>query len=57
MTPKEFNAALKALGLSQRAFASEIEYHYNQVGRWATGHYKIPKIVSEYLRMRKLLLP
>ncbi len=57
MTPKEFSASLKSLGLSQRAFAREIEYHYNQVGRWATGHYAIPKIVAEYLRMRKLLQP
>lgn len=57
MTQQEFAAALKSLGLSQRAFAREIEYHYNQVGRWARGKSVIPKIVAEYLRMRVRLQP
>ena len=52
MNTEEFASTLKALKLSQRAFAREIEYHYNQVGRWAGGKTAIPKIVAEYLRMR-----
>lgn len=52
MSPKEFIAALKALGLSQRAFAREIEYHHNQVNNWAQGHSPVPMLVAEHINVR-----
>ena len=52
MNAKEFRAALKAQGLSQRAFGREMGISARGVNRWARGVYPVPKWVGVYLELR-----
>lgn len=52
MTPAQFRAALKACGLTQRAFAERLGLAYSTVNRWATGEIKpIPRYAIAYLEL------
>lgn len=56
MTPADFRAALKALGITQRWFAERLGVGHVTVCRWASGNLAVPKYaeyVVELLRERK----
>lgn len=51
MTAAELHAAMKALGLSQRALASRLGVALSTVSAWATGKAPVPKYASAYLEL------
>jgi hypothetical protein len=51
VTPKQFKAALKALGLSQGRAAKLCGLHPRSAKRWAGGQRKVPEPVSIILRL------
>ena len=53
MTPFEFREALKALGLTQRRFASIAQAGAVTVNRWAQGEQAVPGPVAALLREMK----
>lgn len=45
MTPEEFHAARKALGLTQRELATLLGRTYQMISRYENGHSPIPEVV------------
>lgn len=53
MTPRQFKAAIKKLGWSQRTFARYIvKVNERTVRRWANGESKVPPTVVVFLNER-----
>jgi len=50
MTPEDFRAALKRLGLTQTGAAVRMDISSRQVNRYALGSAEIPKVVQLALR-------
>lgn len=50
MTPTEYRAALESIGWTQRGLAERLGIHETRTRRWATGQYKIPPNVAEWLQ-------
>jgi DNA-binding transcriptional regulator YiaG len=48
----KFKEALRELGISQHAFAREIDMDITTVNRWANGKAIIPGIAKAYVRLR-----
>ena len=46
MTQKQLRAALKRLGLSQRALAGRLKVDPRTVNRWARGHTPVPESIA-----------
>ncbi len=46
MTGAELQTAIKALGMSQRAFARLINYREETISRWVREHEPIPQVVN-----------
>lgn len=55
MTPDQFRATLKSLGLSQRALSERFHQPASTVNRWAVGAAPVPGYAAEYLRVLALL--
>jgi DNA-binding transcriptional regulator YiaG len=51
VTPKQFKAAIEALGLSQGRAARLCGFHARTAKRWAGGQRKVPEPVSILLRL------
>lgn len=51
MTPKQYEAAIGALGLSQRSSARWLEVDERQVRRWIAGEARIPGATAKLLRL------
>ena len=51
MTPRQFKAALKTLGLSQGRVAKLCGLHPRSAKRWAGGQRKVPEPVAIILRL------
>ena len=49
MTPTEFRAALKELGVTQRWLATRLGVDRMTVSSWATGRYSVPPYVPYLL--------
>ena len=56
MTPADFNAALKRLGLSKAACARELGVGWQTVYLWTVGKRKVPGPVYAWLRERSKTL-
>lgn len=50
MTKRQFIAALKKLGISQRSFARRIGVNERTVRRWTAGKSKIPRYAELLLK-------
>jgi transcriptional regulator with XRE-family HTH domain len=51
MTPEDFRAALKSLGLSQLELAERLGVDPSTVNRWATGRAALPRYVVYVLEL------
>lgn len=51
MTPEQFSAALKAVGLTQTEFAKRADMSRENVNRWANGSIPIPGWVDWLMEM------
>lgn len=51
MTPETFRSTLKALGLSQRSFASRLGVNVHTVNRWALGQLPVPRYAEYVLEL------
>ena len=51
MTPKQYQAAIDRLGLSQRASAALVGVNERQVRKWVAGEARIPEAVGKLLRL------
>jgi len=51
VTPTEFRAVLRGLGLSQRAFASRLGLDAHTVNRWAQGSVPVPRYAIYVLEL------
>ena len=51
MTAAEFRAALRGLGLSQRAFAARLGVDHNTVSRWVLGKVPVPHYAEYVLEL------
>ena len=56
MTPDEFRAALKALGLRQKWLAERLGVATTTVNRWATGELPVPRYAVAYLGLAYLYM-
>jgi DNA-binding transcriptional regulator YiaG len=57
MTPTEFRATLRALGLTQRALAERLGLATSTVNRWAKGHADVPQYAVAYLDLVREVKP
>lgn len=55
MTPDEFRATLKRLGLRQRWLAERLGVFESTVSGWARGTYPVPQYAVAYLRALEML--
>ncbi len=51
MTPEEFRAARKSLGLKQEELAKKLERSSRMIVHYETGKVKVPKIVKRLMEM------
>jgi transcriptional regulator with XRE-family HTH domain len=51
MTPDQFRATLKSLGLRQTHLAERLGVHRTTVSRWSTGDLAIPRYVEYVLEL------
>lgn len=51
LTPRQFKAAIKALGLSQGRAAKLCGYYSGTAKKWASGGRKVPEPVAILLRL------
>ena len=50
MTPTDFTAAIRALGMSQRRLGRLLGLDHNTANRWATGASPVPQAVALLLK-------
>lgn len=51
MTARQFKAAIKKLGISQRSYAKHLGVNERTVRRWVSGKTKVPPLVAFAVKM------